>query len=156
MKDLGKRGVETAATLGKRPVTPAAAPVVASVDAEKIEQALADLGVIRERLEASVAQSMHATVAAQTLYGGLRTLAAFVRDLEPEVVPPGIEQTLGLLLTLEAYDPDRRTPEQEMAEVVDTACPECAQGKHPNCTVQIMLPDDTESVCACHVAGHPL
>lgn len=34
-------------------------------------------------------------------------------------------------------------------------CPECQQGKHGNCTEEVLLPDDSTLVqCACKAQGH--
>ena len=42
------------------------------------------------------------------------------------------------------------------ADNLPVRCPECASGKHFNCTGQAMLPDtDDMVVCSCKTAGHP-
>jgi len=40
--------------------------------------------------------------------------------------------------------------------IPDVTCPECEVGKHRNCTVTVLLDDDTETPCICAVWNHEL
>lgn len=38
--------------------------------------------------------------------------------------------------------------------IPDVTCPECSAGKHRNCTVTVLVDDDTEVQCVCAAFDH--
>lgn len=46
------------------------------------------------------------------------------------------------------------TPAPAYVHYVVTRCPECAQGKHVNCTLTVFDAEETTRTCPCEAAGH--
>ena len=86
---------------------------------------------------------------AEELWRSLWTMGQWYRETG------AVDENMVEIALLPLIDHDELADAHVAGQPLTLSCPECASGKHPNCTHEVLDDRDEMVACACEKAGHP-